>query len=150
MNWKAIGLIGGIAAAGYFAIRYFAGGIRYNFTGIKMRGFQGLNLKLSLFYTIENVNDIPATVTNLKGRLLYGGYQLNTIDVVQPVTIPPGGRENMEVQFTISPGKLLAEILQFFEKKEGFKTLTMKGTLTGKIGQVPFVYLINEPIRIAE
>jgi hypothetical protein len=150
MNWKTILFVGVIGAGAYYALNYFAGGIRYSFKGIKMRGFEGLKLKVSLLYNIQNVNDISATVSSLVGKVFYGTYELNTLNITKPVTIGPGATEEMDVQFTISPGSLLSEIIQFFEKKDGLKKFIMKGTMRGKIGEVPFIYPINEILQLAE
>ena len=150
MKWTNILFFGALGAAGYYAAKYFAGGIRYYFKGLKYRGFDGLKMKVSLIYTIENVNDMSATVSSLKGRILYGDYELNTLDISEPVTIPPAEKKDMDVRFTISPGALLNEITRFFEKKDGFKTFRMKGLMTGKVGEIPFIYPINEPLRLAE
>lgn len=150
MKWTTIAFVAAVGAAGYYALNYFAGGIRYSFKGIKMLGFEKLKIKVSLLYTLENVNDISATVSSLKGKILYGGYELNTMDLAEAVTVGPGETKDMDVRFTISPGSLINELIQFFEKKEGFKSFRMKGTMAGKIGDVPFLLPINEPLRLAE
>jgi hypothetical protein len=86
----------------------------------------------------------------LKGRLNYGDYKLSDLMIDQPVVLAPGQSERMEVKFSVSTGTLLAEILRFIEQKEGFSKFRLKGTLTGKIGDVPYVYPINEILQMAE
>jgi LEA14-like dessication related protein len=151
MNWTKIALFGGLAAGAYYALNYFAGGIQYAFSGIKMLGLEGLKLKVSVRYSVTNKNDISATVTGLNGRIFYGGYELNQINLAQPVTIAPGATEEIDLRFTILPGSLLSEILRFFENKDKtFRSFLLRGTMTGKIGAVPFAYPLREQLRLAE
>lgn len=138
-----------LAAGAYFALNYFANGIQYNFKGLKWLGTEGFKLRLSMLYTLTNTNDIPATVTNLKGRLMYGEYKINELNVAKAITVNPGESEDIDVRFTVSPGQLLAEILRFFENRDGFSKFKIKGTMTGKIGEVPFAMPLNETLSLA-
>ncbi len=150
MNWGKTLFIGGsIAALAYLLLR-FSGAITYNFRGVKWLGRNGVRLRFALLYSLENRNDIPATVTSMKGRLLYGNYEVNEIRVEKPVTIQPGKTENIEVLFEVRPGALLSEIEQFVERKSGFKRFRLKGVMTGKVGEVPFAYPINEVMALAD
>ena len=150
MNWKTI-LFGGVVVGGALLIaRKFAANILYEFKGIKWLGLDGLKMRLALIYTLDNQNDIPATVSNMNAKVLYGTYELNKVEVLQAVTVQPGERKDMEVRFTVSPGTLLAEILRFFEDKAGFKKFRLKGWMSGKVGDVPFKYPLNENLELAE
>lgn len=150
-NWKTWAFVAALAAGGYYAVNYFAGGIGYSFKRLKWQGFQGLKIRLALIYTLSNQNNTSATVSALRGKLYYGTYRLNDISIDQPVTIPPGGTEEMTVLFTINPGQILNEIQNWLDKKAGgLQKFRLSGTLTGKIGVVPFVYPINEQIELAE
>lgn len=150
MNWKTI-LFGGVVVGGALLIaRKFAANILYDFKGVKWLGLDGLKLRLAIIYTLNNQNDIPATVSTLNGRVMYGDYELNKLDVLQPVTVAPGEVKDLEVRFTVSPGTLLAEILRFFEEKSGFKKFRLKGWMSGKVGEVPFKYPLNENLELAD
>lgn len=147
-KWLFIGAAGAFL---YVILNRFAAGITYEFTGIKWLGRgQGLRLRLALLYRIGNTNNIPATVSSLKGRLMYGTYEVNQISIEKEVTIQPGTSEKLQVIFEVKPGFLLAEIEKFFEKKGGFQKFRLRGVLTGKVGNVPFVLPLNENIGLAE
>lgn len=150
MNWKQIALLGGAGVGLFYALNYFAGGIRYQFRGIKMLGLDGVRLRVSVLYSLNNVNDISATVSGFRGRILYGPYEVNQINLNQPVTVEPGATEEIDLRFSISPGRLLSEILRFFERRDTFQSFRLRGTMTGKIGEVPFAYWLNETLRAAQ
>lgn len=150
ISWKSVALGAGILGGVVLILRMFQSGIGIGFQGIKWLGLDGLNLRFSLLYRLENANDIPATVSSLVGQLMYGDYRLNDLNIDQAVTVPPGGAERVEVKFTVKPGILLAEILRFLEEKEGFKRFRIKGRLSGKIGQVPFIVPLNETLSLAD
>lgn len=151
MKWGKLLFIGVAGATLYFILNRFAAGITYEFTGIKWLGRgAGLRLRLALLYRVGNNNNIAATVDSLKGRLLYGTYEVNEIKVEKPVTIQPGTSEQLQVIFEVKPGFLLSEIEKFFEKKGGFQKFRLKGIMSGKVGNVPFVLPLNENIGLAE
>lgn len=140
----------GAGAALYVLLNKFASGVTYEFAGLKWLGRgSGLRLRFALLYKIGNTNNIPATVSALKGKIFYGEYELNELKVEKPVTVQPGTAENLEVVFEVKPGLLLAEIERFLDKKDGFKRFRLRGVLTGKLGEVPFAYPINEPLGLA-
>lgn len=142
--------ITGAGVALYLIVTRFASGITTEFTGIKWLGRgTGLRLRFALLYKIGNTNNIPATVSALTGRIFYGEYELNELRVEKAVTVQPGTTEKMEVVFEVKPGLLLSELERFFEKKDGFKRFRLKGVLTGKLGNVPFAYPINEALGLA-
>lgn len=144
-------LFGGVAAvAAYFLYSRFMGGIGIVFSGIKWLGLDGLKLRFALYYTLSNANDTSATVTNLNAKLQYGPYDLSDVDINQPVTIPAGGSQKMEVLFSVRPGQLLAEIEQFLTKRDGFKKFKLRGLMSGKVGAVPFATPLNTVIELAE
>lgn len=150
MNWKSIAFGGILVGGAVYLLNQFSNKIGYSFQGIKWLGMDGLKLQLALKYQLDNGNDIPATVSSFKGKLLYGEYQLSEINIEQPIVLPPGGSEKMEVKFTVKPGVLLAEILRFFDDKSGFSKFKITGWLTGKVGQVPYKYPVNEKLELAE
>lgn len=151
MNWKTIAVGGAVAAGAYFLVNYFAGGIKYTFSHVKWLGLDGLKMRFALVYTLINENDIPASVTSLKAKFMYGDHKLTDVDVTEPITVPPmGGSEDVEIRFSVSPGALLAEILQFIESGGGFKKFRLRGWMGGKIGPVPFKVPINEYLELAE
>jgi hypothetical protein len=139
-------LLGGAA----LLVKSFAGGIQYSFRKIRWLGRDGLRLRFALVYDLTNQNDIPATVSSLRGRVMYGDYRLNEIVIDQPVTVGPGGTEALEVAFSVSPGALLGEILRFVEEKAGFKKFRLVGTMRGKVGQVPFALPLNENLELGD
>lgn len=150
MNWKTVLFGGGILAGAYLLLTQFSKGIATNFQGLKWMGREGLRLRFALLYSVENRNDIPLTVSRLEGKLRYGDYRLNDVIVDKAVTVAPGATEQMEVIFSVSPGVVLAEILRFVEEKSGFKRFRLTGKMTGKIGDIPFVYPLNENLGLAE
>jgi len=151
MNWKPVAIGAGILGGVYFLLNYFAGGIKYNFSRVKWLGLDGLKMRFALVYTLTNDNDIPASVTSLKAKFKYGDYKLTDVDVTQAITVPPkGGSEDVEIRFSVSPGALLAEILQFVESGGGFKKFRLQGWMGGKIGDVPFKVPVNETLQLAE
>lgn len=150
MNWKSLAFGGLLVGGAVYLLKQFSNKIGYSFQGIKWLGFNGLKMRLALRYTLDNGNDIPATVTSFKGNVKYGDHELSDVNVEQAIVIPPGGTEKMEVTFSVSPGQLLAELLQFFEKKEGFSKFRITGWLSGKVGQVPYKYPVNEKLELAE
>ena len=147
-NWAAWLFGAAVIGGAVLLAKSFAGGIQYSFRKIKWLGRDGLRLRFALVYDLTNQNDIPATVTSLKGRVMYGDYKLNDLLIDQPVTVEPGGTENLEVLFSVSPGALLGEIIQFVEEKAGFKKFRLVGTMRGKIGKVPFALPLNENLEI--
>jgi LEA14-like dessication related protein len=150
MKWGKLLFLGGAGVALYLVLTRFAGGITTEFTGLKWLGRgTGLRLRFALLYKIGNTNNIPATVSALTGKVFYGEYELNELRVEKAVTVQPGTSEKLEVVFEVKPGLLLAEIERFFEKKDGFKRFRLKGILTGKLGNVPFAYPINEALGLA-
>lgn len=142
--------LGAIAAAGYWLLNKFSANISVDWAGIKWLGMDGLKLRFALKYRLGNQNDAPLTVANFKGKLYYGQYALNDVVINQPVTVNPGGSEDMQVNFSVNPGALLAEILQFIDSGGGFKKFILKGTMTGRIGDVPWIYPVNEKLQLAE
>lgn len=149
MNWKKILFIGGIGAGLYYLLNKVSSNVLVNFSGLKWLGLDGIKLRWALKYDLENRNDIPVTVTEFKGRLYFGSYRLNDVLITDAVTVPPGGQERIEVQFSMSPGTVLAEILQFIERRDGLKRFRLKGTMTGKLGNVPWIYPLNETLSLA-
>lgn len=150
MNWKSIAFGGLIVGGAAYLLNQFSNKIGYSFQGIKWLGLDGLKIQLALLYTLENGNDIPTTVSSFKGKVLYGDQQLTDVNIDQAIVIPPGGSEKLEVKFTVKPGQLLSEILRFFEDKRGFSKFRITGWLSGKIGQVPYKYPVNEKLELAE
>ncbi len=141
---------GAIAAGGVYLLTRFSQNVLYDFRGLKWLGLDGLRMRFAIIYDLKNNNDTSTTVNSLKGRLNYGDYKLSDLTIDQPVVLAPGQSERMEVKFSVSPGTLLAEILRFIEQKEGFSKFRLKGTLSGKIGDVPYIYPINEILQMAE
>lgn len=143
-------LFGGlIVAGGYFLYNQFSSRIGINFSGIKFKGRDGLKLRFAILYKLTNANDTSATVSNLNGRINYGEMELGRINVDQPVTITAGGTHVMEVIFSVLPGRLLGEIEEFITNKGGFKKFRIVATMTGKVGQIPFVAPIAQNIELA-
>lgn len=150
MNWKSIAFGGILVGGAVYLLNQFSNKIGYSFQGIKWLGLDGLKIRMALLYTLENGNDIPATVSSFKGKLRYGKYDLTDVNIDQPIVLPPGGSEKMEVKFTVKPGALLAEIERFFSDKGGFSKFNIQGWLTGKVGQVPYKYPVRENLTLAE
>lgn len=150
MNWKSIAFGGILVGGAVYLLNQFSNKIGYTFQGLKWLGLDGLKIRLALKMQLDNGNDIPATVTSFKGKLNYGGYDLTDINIDTPVVLPPGGSEKLEVKFSINPGTLLAEIIKFFDEKPGISRFKIKGILTGKVGQVPYAYPVNETIALAD
>ncbi len=75
---------------------------------------------------------------------------MTDVDVTNPITVEPLGSEDVEIRFSVSPGELLAEILQFIESGGGFKKFRLRGWMAGKVGKVPFKVPINEKLELAE
>ena len=143
-------LIGGAVLGIGLLVRQFAGGIVTTFKGIKWAGFDGIRMKFSMFYALQNTNDISATVSSLRGKVYYGDYRLSDIEVVKPITVSPGGTEDIEVRFSVSAGTLVGEITRFFEEKSGVKNFRLKGWMSGEIGKIPFTAPVNEKFGLAE
>ena len=146
-NWL---LAGGIVAGAVLILRQFAGGISTSFKSIKWLGLDGLRLRFALFYDVTNTNDIAADITALKGRLMFGNYKLSDVVIDQPISVMPGKTEAIEVRFSVSPGTIIGELTRFFEEKSGVKKFFLKGTLSGKVGKIPFTVPINEPLTLTE
>lgn len=150
MNWKSIAFGGVLVGGAVYLLNQFSNKIGYSFQGIKWLGLDGLKIKLAMKFQLDNGNDIPATVTSFIGKLKYGTYELTDVNIDQPIVLPPGGSEKLEVKFTVKPGALLAEIVRFFEDKSGFSKFRIEGWLTGKVGQVPYKYPVRENLELAE
>jgi hypothetical protein len=150
MNWKGILFGGAVLGGAYLLATSFSKGIQYNFRRIKWLGRDGLRLRFALVYDLTNQNDIAATVSSLKGRVMYGDYKLNDLIIDRAVVVAPGGTEALEVMFSVSPGVLLGEILRFVEERSGLKKFRLVGKMSGKIGQVPFILPLNENLELAE
>ena len=98
------------------------------------------------------MNDINTTVSKFQGKLKYGDHNLSDVVIGEDkaIEIGPGATEPMEVRFSISPGSLLGELLQFIGEKSGVKKFHLTGWMSGKIGKVPFKVHFDENLALAE
>lgn len=150
MNWKNVLILGGVTVGGIVLLgRMFSNNLLISFQRMRWLGLDGLNLRLALVYQLDNRNDIPATVSRLEGKILYGDYKMNDLVIDQPVTVEPGGKENVEVKFTVKPGVLLSELLRLFDENKGFKKFRLTGWVSGKMGSVPFKIPMRENLELA-
>lgn len=149
MKISKILFVGTILGAGYWLLNRVAANVLITWIGIKWLGRDGLKLRFALLYEIGNQNNMATTVTSFKGNLLYGDYKLNEVSIDQAITVEPGETKAMQVNFTLNPGTMLAEIMRFVEQRDGFKTFRLKGVMKGKLGDVPYAYPVNENLRLA-
>lgn len=120
MNWKpiiAVGVIGGIGAAGYFGYRYFLSQkelikeYKVDLLRIKFSSFSEDLLSGIVTLRINNKSAIEATLVKAYADVKLNNKYVGNLETDKPYAIPAKGSNDIDINFSFAGKEVLKDIV---------------------------------------